>query len=125
VFTQIPALINEDPALRHRGRFITTTVLAESGGEQYLMSVDHGQMSVSTGPFVSPRWQFALRAAPDAWERFWTPVPPPGWHDLMAMIKFKTLAAEGDLHPFMSNLLWFKDVLASPRHLAGTQDAAR
>ena len=125
MFTEIPALVNEDAALRHRGRFITTTFLADSGTEQHLLSVDRGLLTVVRGPFVSPRWQFVLRAAPDAWERFWTPIPPPGWHDLMAMIRFQTLIAEGDLHPFMSNLLWFKDVLASPRRLHSTQEVAR
>jgi hypothetical protein len=38
----------------------------------------------------------------------------------MAMIKFRRLRAEGDLYPFMSNLLYFKEVLACPR----TQGAA-
>jgi hypothetical protein len=125
VFTHIPALINEDSALRHRGRFVTTTFFIESGADQHLISVDRGQLTVANGPFVSPRWQFALRAAPEVWERFWAPVPPPGSHDLMAMIKFKSLIAEGDLHPFMSNLLWFKDVLASPRRLANAQEVSR
>jgi len=121
----MPALINRDAVLRHRGRFIITTFLAESGTDQYLFSIDHGRVAVSSGPFVSPRWQFALRATPEAWDRFWLPIPPPGSHDLMGMIKFKTLIAEGDLHPFMSNLLWFKDVLAAPRQLATIQDVVR
>lgn len=124
MFTQIPALINDDAALRHRGRFITTALLLDNGEQQHLMSIDRGKVFVGEGPFVSPRWQFALRAPSEAWESFWTPVPPPGFHDLMAMIKFKTLIAEGDLHPFMANLLWFKDVLAAPR-TAQTEEVAR
>lgn len=125
MFTQIPGLVNDDAALRHRGRFITTTLLADSGAGQHLISVDRGRLTVLSGPFVAPRWQFALRASPDAWANFWSPVPAPGWHDLMAMIKFKTLTAEGDLHPFMSNLLWFKDVLVSPRRLSNVKAALR
>lgn len=115
MFAQIPALINDDAALQHRGRFVTTELLVDTGQQQYLFSIDKGHLTVTPGPFVSPRWQFALRAAPEMWERFWAPVPPPGSHDLMAMIKFRTLVAEGDLHPFMANLLWFKDVFAAPR----------
>lgn len=125
MFAHIPALVNDDAALRHRGRFVSTEILIESGSEQHLLSIDRGEVIVTPGPFVSPRWQFALRAAPEQWQRFWLPVPPPGSHDLMAMIKFKTLVAEGDLHPFMANLLWFKDVLAAPRRLAETQEVAR
>ena len=45
-------------------------------------------------------------------------VPPPGYHDLMAMLKFGTLRIEGNLHPFMSHLLYFKDLLALLRPAA-------
>ncbi|MCK6066139.1 MULTISPECIES: hypothetical protein [Microbacterium] len=125
MFTHIPALVNDDAALRRRGRFVTTAFLAAAGDEHYLFSVHSGELTVRPGPFVSPRWSFALRAESDSWQRFWSPAPDPGWHDLMAMIKFKTLVAEGDLHPFMSNLLWFKDVLAAPRRLALASEASR
>ena len=38
-----------------------------------------------------------------------------GNHDLFALIRFKRLSVEGDMHPFMSNLFYFKGVLASLR----------
>ena len=60
----------------------------------------------------------ALRASADAWNEFWEPQPKPGFHDLMAMVKSRTLRIEGDQHPFMANLLYFKDVLASLRRSA-------
>ena len=62
-----------------------------------------------------PRWTFALRASEEAWATFWTAVPPPGFHDLIAMIKVRALRVEGDQHPFMANLRYFKDLLALPR----------
>jgi hypothetical protein len=31
------------------------------------------------------------------------------------MIRRRALRVEGNLQPFMANLLWFKDVLAAPR----------
>jgi hypothetical protein len=65
-----------------------------------------------------PRWTFALRAPRDAWEAFWQPVPPPGFHDLIAMMKIGALEVEGDQHPFMANLRYFKDLLALPRRAA-------
>ena len=43
------------------------------------------------------------------------PMPRPGWHDLLALTKRGEAALEGDLHPFMANLQYFKDVLALPR----------
>ena len=34
---------------------------------------------------------------------------------MFALVKQKLMRVEGDLHPFMANLLYFKDVIASPR----------
>ena len=42
-------------------------------------------------------------------------MPPPGFHDLIAMLKMRALRIEGDQHPFMANLRYFKDLLALPR----------
>ena len=36
-------------------------------------------------------------------------------HDLMAMVKRRHLQLEGDVYPFMSNLLYFKGVMAALR----------
>ena len=44
--------------------------------------------------------------------KFWSPRPPPGSNDLMALIKRRVLKAEGDLHVFMANLRYFKEALA-------------
>ena len=43
------------------------------------------------------------------------PTPRPGWHDLLALTKRGEATLEGDLHPFMTHLQYFKDVLALPR----------
>jgi hypothetical protein len=61
-----------------------------------------------------------LRASREAWEKFWSPAPQPGYTDLFALVKGKLLRIEGDLHPFMSNLLYFKGVLAAERSAAAT-----
>jgi hypothetical protein len=42
-------------------------------------------------------------------------MPKPGWHDLFALTKRGEAVLEGDLHPFMAHLQYFKDVLALPR----------
>ena len=38
-----------------------------------------------------------------------------GFTDVFALVKQKLMRVEGDIHPFMANLLYFKDVLAAPR----------
>lgn len=109
-------LVNGDEWLTYRGRYLNATLLLEVGADAYLIRIHNGEIeSVSRGPFVMPRWTFALRASMEAWEKFCQPRPEPGYHDVLAMVKFKTLKLDGDQHPFMSNLLYFKDVLACLR----------
>jgi hypothetical protein len=110
-----------DPWLVARGRFLTTTFLLEVGAERCLVDIEHGRVvAVRSGPIVMPVWTFAIRAQREDWEQYWLPVPPPGTHDLFAMLKRKRLVVEGDLAPFMANLLYFKELLAMPR---ATRDA--
>ena len=71
--------------------------------------------SVRKGPFVMPQWVFALRASSQTWDEFWQANPKPGFNDLMAMIKFRTMKLEGNPLPLIANLLYFKDMLASVR----------
>jgi hypothetical protein len=62
-----------------------------------------------------PSWAFALRASEDEWTKFWSAKPQPGSHDLMALIKRRTLKAEGNLQVFMANLRYFKEALVKLR----------
>ena len=92
------------------------------GDTPYLVRIHRGRVeAMDKGPFVLPRWTFALRASSEAWAAFWKPTPPPGAHDLMAMIKSGSLTLEGDHYPFFSNLLYFKELLALPRAKADAQ----
>ena len=59
---------------------------------------------------------FALRASREAWTEFWQRVPKPGFHDLLALSKFRHLKVDGDIKLFMAHLRYFKDVLASLRN---------
>jgi hypothetical protein len=113
-------LANQDPWLMHRGRFLDVTFLIEVGVLPYLIRVHRGRVErIEKGPLIMPRWTFALRGSEEAWSSFWTAVPPPGFHDLIAMIKRRALRIEGDQQPFMANLRYFKDLLALPRDKAG------
>jgi len=114
-FDGLAGLANADAWLVHRGRFLDTTVLLEAGERSWLVRIHQGRIeAVDRGPFAMPRWTFALRASPQAWAAFWQPVPPPGFHDLIAMAKTGALRIEGDLQPFFANLRYFKELLALP-----------
>jgi hypothetical protein len=60
-------------------------------------------------------WVFAVRGSAQAWAALWQDPPPPGWHDIFALIKRGEMSLEGNLHPLMANLQYFKDMIASPR----------
>ncbi len=116
---KLPARANADERLVWRGRYLDTEFLIDMGDAAWLVRIDAGRVvSVTRVARVMPSWTFALRASREAWAQFWQAVPPPGYHDLMAMLKFGTLRIEGNLHPFMSHLLYFKDLLALLRPAA-------
>jgi hypothetical protein len=112
-------LVNADARLVRRGRFVDTTFLIAVDDAYSLIRVQEGRIaSVTPGPFITPNYSFCLRAPREVWEKFWQPLPPLGFTDIFALVKQKLMKVEGDLHPFMSNLLYFKDVIAAPRREA-------
>jgi hypothetical protein len=108
--------VNADARLVARGRFVDTTFMIAIDDAYYLVRIEHGRVgTITPGPFITPDYSFALRASREVWEKFWQPLPPLGFTDIFALVKQKLIRVEGDLHPFMANLLYFKDVLAAPR----------
>ena len=85
------------------------------GERRFVLDIDRRHMTVlETLPPLSP-WDFAIRGTPDAWAAHWEPMPRPGWHDLFALSKGGEMSFEGNLHPFLCHLQFFKDLLALPR----------
>ena len=113
---KIASLVNADAKLVHRGRFVDTTFMIAIDDTYYLLRIQEGRVTkVTPGPFITPDYSFALRASRSVWEKFWQPLPPLGFTDVFALVKQKLMRVEGDIHPFMANLLYFKDVIAAPR----------
>lgn len=116
---QIQMLVNNNPALVRRGRFLSATFMLEVGSEQYLIRVREGVIeAIRKGPFVMESWTFALKASTEVWQRFWQKIPEPGYHDIFALLRKAEISLAGDLRPMMANLLYIKLVLAAPRELA-------
>ncbi|MGA7490688.1 MAG: hypothetical protein WBW74_27520, partial [Xanthobacteraceae bacterium] len=116
VFERLPRLLESDPDLIRRGAFFDARFQVGIGATPFDLVVAAGRIaSLERGPFVMRSWRFAVRGSAEAWEQFWKPVPPPGWHDLLALSKRRAMALEGDLQPLMANLQYVKDLLALPR----------
>jgi hypothetical protein len=121
----LASLVNADAGLVRRGRFVDTTFLIAIDDTDTLIRIQDGRVTkVTQGPFITPDYAFALRASREVWEKFWQPLPPLGFTDIFALVKQKLMRVEGDIHPFMANLLYFKDVIAAPRQKI-QQEAAR
>jgi pimeloyl-ACP methyl ester carboxylesterase len=116
VFERLAELVNGDESLVRRGRWLTTTFLLEAGEVVWLVRVVEGRIErVERGPFLLRAWSFAIRASEESWQRFWEPVPAPGYHDLFAMSRNGVARIEGDLLPLMTHLRYLQDVLTAPR----------
>lgn len=113
---------NADATLIRRGKHLNTRFLVEVGDDGYLVTVSDGKVqSVTPGPFVMQDWDFALRASSDTWEKFWLALPPPGYHDLFALMRYERLRVEGNMLIFMGNLLYIKGLMASLRPIGDAQ----
>ena len=97
-------------------QYLNTNFMINTLENEYLINIEKGVVtSVQEGPFVMPSYNFKLTAPKDEWLKFLQPIPQPGSHDIIAMLRRKVLKFDGDLHPLMSHLLYFKLLLASLR----------
>jgi len=115
-FSAIPALLDAVPALVTRGRFLDCDCRLGFIDQPFFASIRTGRIVEFTAtPALMRSWQFSYRATPEAWHQYWQPMPKPGFHDLLALTKRGEAVLEGELHPVMTHLQYFKDLLALPR----------
>ncbi len=116
-FAKIPAFLDQSPALIARGRFLDCECLLGPIGHPFHASIRQGRIvDLTPAPVLMRSWQFSYRASAAAWAEYWQAMPRPGFHDLLALTKRGEAVLEGDLHPLITHLQYFKDVLALPRH---------
>ena len=119
-FEKLPKLLDSDSALLRAGRLLNVDCLLGPADRPFLVSIRAGRIAeMSAAPKTMPSWRFGYTASPQAWIEYWRPEPKPGWHDLLALTKRGEAHLAGDLHPFMTHLQYFKDLLALPRSLSG------
>jgi hypothetical protein len=119
MIVRLPDLVNADTALVRRGGNLTVDLLLELGTVPYHVSIEGGRIArIERGPLIMRSWSFAIRGNAPAWRQFWQPFPPPHFHDIFALAKRGEFRIEGNLYPLMTNLLYFKGVLAAPRRIA-------
>jgi hypothetical protein len=114
---RLPELVNGNEPLVRRGRFVDLEFQLVVDDFPCFVTIAHGRVTkVHSGPLKMHSSAFVVRTSATHWEKFWQRYPEPWWHDLFAMVKKGYATIDGDLHAFMCNLQYFKDVIASPRH---------
>jgi len=113
---RMAARANADSRFVSRGAHLSLTFKLDCGERYWLIDIDRGRVSgVRQGPALMPAYAFAIRSAEAHWHAHWEARPKPGWQDLFGMQRHHGLTLEGDIHVLVTNLFWFKDLLAMPR----------
>ena len=102
-----------------RPRSCNADLLLQFGEVAAIVRVRDGRVAQIVEDRVPLRsWDFAVRGSEEGWDQFWQKFPPPGSHDLLALNKRRMFSIEGNLHPLMSHLQFYKDLLACARESA-------
>ena len=89
-------LVNWVKTLSTLGRMSNTLNKIEQAAEKALRTHWRAPLlGAGPAPAIMPRFDLALRFAPDGLARFLANPPPPGWHDLMALMRQGALRVRG------------------------------
>ncbi len=112
----VAAKVNANAGLVRRGRYVNLDFLVGIGQTDYIVTVREGRIAgIEERRLPMDSFCFAIRAGSEVWDEHWKPTPKRDRHDLFSMVAAGLASLDGDLLPFMQNLQYFKDVLASPR----------
>ena len=108
--------INSNKRLIEKGRWVNLTFTFGIGQNDYLFEIIEGKVISTTKRTILTRsGTFKIHGEKIAWEKHWLNIPPRDYHDIFAMLAKKLIIVDGNLTPFMQNLQYFKDLIASNR----------
>lgn len=108
-FDQLEMRATGDAQLARFGTGFDCALLIGEGDNDWLVRIEHGVVrAVRKGPHVMPRTDFSLRAEAATWAKFCEPVPPPGYHDLFALRRYRRIRIEGDIAKLSAYLFYVK-----------------
>ncbi len=114
--TGLDSLVNADPALVHRGRWVDLTFILGVGDIDYLITIQQGKIiKISQRKLQTTTGCFSIRAAASSWRKHWQKIPQRDYHDIFAMLAKGLIKIDGDLLPLMQNLQYFKDLISKNR----------
>lgn len=112
----MPAGLEARPHLLRLGRLVSETVLLKVGEAEHYLIFDKGHLTrIVPGPSKKIPYRVAVVTDRDALDRFWQPIPQPGFHDIFGLVKIGRAEILGDILFLVKNLRFFKELLALPR----------
>ncbi|MDA1116988.1 MAG: hypothetical protein O2979_03070 [Proteobacteria bacterium] len=109
----LQARASGDAQLARFGLDLDCALLIGDGDTDWLVEIARGKVvRVTKGPLVMPKTDLRLRAASETWTRFLEPVPPPGYHDLLALRRYRRIQIEGDIRLMSAYLFYLKRLFA-------------
>ena len=108
--------INSNHELLKRGQWVNLTFTFGIENTDYLFEIINGKVnSIKKRVLLTKSGVFRIHGQSLSWEKHWLKNPPRDYHDIFAMLAKKIIILEGDLTPFIQNLQYFKDLIASNR----------
>ena len=108
--------INSNQDLLKRGQWVNLTFTFGIENTDYLIEIINGKVnSIKKRELLTKSGVFRIHGQSLSWEKHWLKNPPRDYHDIFAMLAKKIIILEGDLTPFIQNLQYFKDLIASNR----------
>ena len=113
---QLKDLVNANPALVRRGRWLDAVMLLGIGEANWWVTIRAGRIeAIEREDWAVSRFDFALRGTEDGWTQFWADPPPPRHHDISALVREGKMRLEGDIDMLQANFLYLKLVLEQLR----------
>ena len=115
--------LNRSDHLGRIGRLFFATVLIKVDDRAFYLVFEKGQLTdILADPSRKIPWQFALKLNKTALEKFWTPRPEAGFHDIFGLVKMGHCQIEGDILILIKNLRYFKEFMALARKSVKNMD---
>jgi hypothetical protein len=105
-FEALREAVATDAELAVIGRWCTLDLALVAGEETVLLRLEGGRISeIIARPDIGASWSVTLRGRREDWLTFLQPVPPPFYHDLLAMnSRVPSFSIEGDRRVFVRHL---------------------
>jgi len=112
----LPELVNSNPALVRRGRWLNAIFFLGVGEAFWLIRINEGRIvECKRQPLRISQFDFAITGEEAAWRKFWDKTPPPMHHDLHALLRIGAIRIEGDIDLLLANMLYLKMMLETLR----------